>query len=350
MFVVFEKLQQLWQNPKALLKVGGVVVLLLIVLPLATNMFNNTVRSLGLNSGMRLTAPSMMMGGTGGSDGGMMYDEELAEGSMMKMGIANQAMPPRDPGYASGDDAEDYEITEYNANIRTNDKDPACTDIADLKALDYVIFENANEYDEGCSYTFKTDLEHKEEVLAVIEALDPYSLSENTYTIKRNVDYVTSEKEILEGKLASIVATLEEALSAYDEISRIATSTRDAESLASIIDSKVRLIERLTQERININEQLSRIERNLQQQMERLDYTYFYVSVYEDKYINLKDIKDSWKNAVQMFVYDANELMQSITIGVIGFILMLVQYVLYFFVLLYVAKFCWKHAKAAWTK
>lgn len=348
--LVLEKLMQLWQNPKVLIKIAGAIIVVLVVLSLASNLIGNTMRSLGLGDGIRLTAPSMMMGGN------YAYDSDMAieEGARVKMGVANQAMPspmpPSEPGYSTGDDAEDYEVTEYNASIRTTDKAPVCTEFAAMKAFKHVIFEKANEHESGCSYTFKTDHTHAKDILTVIEKYDPDNLSENTYTIKRTVDYVTSEKEILEEKLASINQTLEEALNAYDEITRIATNTRDAESLATIIDSKVRLIERLTQERININEQLNRLERNMQNQLERLDYTYFYISVHEDKYVNFDSIKDSWKNAVQSFVRDVNSIAQAATIGVIGFVLSLVQYVLYFFVLLYTAKFCWKHAKSVWMK
>ena len=347
MTIVLEKLKQIWQNSNALLKIVGVIIVVLIVLSLVSNLFGFTLRNFGLSNGLTMISPSATRE--------MFYGEDsMDEGGMMKMGVANQAMPspmpPSDGNFSGGNNAEDFEITEYNASIRTNDKEPVCSSIEQLKAKDYVVFENTNTYKTGCHYTFKVENEHAQEIYDIIDAFDPDNFAENTYTIKRRVDYITSEREILEEKLSSINTTLEESLNAYDEITRIATSTRDAESLATIIDSKVRLIEKLTQQRISINEQINRLDRNMSQQLERLDYTYFSVSVREDKYVDLENIKDSWKNAVQTFVHDTNSIIQGVTVGIIGLVLVVIQYVLYFFIVLFAAKFCWKHAKSLWMK
>ena len=128
---MFEKLQQLWQNPKALLKIVGAVIIVLIVLSLLSSLFGNTLRNLGLGEGFNIaTSPSM-----GGRN--VAYDGDMAEEmGAVKMDSANQAMPspmpPQDGGFSGGDDAEDFEITEYNASIRTTDKEPVCAEIANL--------------------------------------------------------------------------------------------------------------------------------------------------------------------------------------------------------------------------
>ncbi|MCF7844995.1 MAG: hypothetical protein K9M03_04170 [Kiritimatiellales bacterium] len=345
-------LKKLWQSPILLLKIGGAIIIVLIILSLAFQLIASTVRTLGWNGMLEgVTSPSMHIGkNVAMYDYDEEYDARMAEDSMGTTQSMPVPMPPDDGGFSGGDDAEDFEVKEYNATIKTRNKEDACADFADLKQKEYIVFEHANEYERGCSYTFKVEHAQVQGVLDLIEGFDPDDFSESTYTIKRSVEHVTSEMEILEQKLKSVNTTLENALEAYDEISRIATNTRDAESLASIIDSKVRLIERMTQEQININERMSRLERNMQQQMERLDYTYFYVSVREDKYVDIDNLQNSWKNAVQSFVHETNAIAQAISIGVITFVLTLVQYVLYFFILLFVAKFGWKYAKAVWMK
>lgn len=350
-------LKQLWQKPLLALKSAGALILALIVLLVVVTLVKNTLQTVGVSTNFGVSPPAMMGGNRMMYDDGMDYEEDMAmaEGSMAK-GYANTSMPvptpmpPREPGNVPGEDAEEFEVTEYNATINTRNADVDCADVAALKTRDDVIFENSNEYDTGCNYTFKVRNSAAPAVLDVITGLDPDRLTENTYTIKRTVDSITSEKEILEEKLESINDTLEEALNAYDEISAIATSTRDAESLASIIDSKVRLIERLTQERINISTQLSRIEKNMSNQLDRLDYTYFYVTIREDKYVDFDNLGESWKNAVRTFVHDINTLAQDISIGVVMFVLYLAQYLLYAFILLIVAKYSWKHAKTLWRK
>ncbi|MFC1655837.1 hypothetical protein ACFL3C_03140 [Patescibacteria group bacterium] len=277
------------------------------------------------------------------------YDGGFAEPGFAVGAPSIAPIPPRDD-IISGDDAEEFEVTEYNATIETRHLEETCAEISQLKALDYVVFENASEYDQGCNYTFKVKHANADEILAKIEALEPKDFSENTYTIKKRIDNLTNEVEILENKKASIEATLEEAISAYDEITELATKTQDVESLTKIINSKLQIIERLTQEKININERLDRLTRSKSDQLDRLEYTYFYVNVFENKFVDGEELKDSWKNAVKKFVRDVNSLAQDITINLALLLLLAFQYGLYLLILLVLAKYGWRFGKYIWKK
>jgi len=213
-----------------------------------------------------------------------------------------------------------------------------------------VIFENSSSYDKGCNQTFKVKKANVEEILAVLKSLDPKDLSENTRTIKSQVDDYTNEIEILEKKLDTIDDTLRSAVLAYDSITAVATKNQDAASLATIINSKLQIIERLTQEKINVSMQLDRYARAKAQEVDKLEYTYFYVNVYENKYVDGQGISDSWKNALRQFVYDVNTIVQDLTIGIIGFVLIIAQLLLYLFIVVFVLKYAWKGVKAIWDK
>ena len=188
------------------------------------------------------------------------------------------------------------------------------------------------------------------EVLAFIKDFDPKDISETTYTIKRQIDDYTSEEEILKSKLASIDDTLRGALRAYDEVTALATRTNDAGSLAKIIDSKIGVIERLSQERINAATQLDRLARAKADQLDRLLYTYFHVNIYENKFVDGEAIADSWKAAIRDFVRTLNQTMQDVTVNLLGALFIFAQYVLYFFILLFAAKYGWRAAKDIWKK
>lgn len=278
---------------------------------------------------------------------GMAYD---SDGLAAKDSLSVRNIVPPQPGSPAGESAEEFEVTDYNAAIETRKLAETCGLISALKSKDYIIFENANEYDKGCAYAFKVKNENVAEVLALIESLDPENLSANTYTIKRQIDDYTSELEVLEKKRASIDETLANAVSAYDKVTALATSARDVESLAKIIDSKINLIERLSQERIKINEQLDRLARAKADQLDRLAYTFFGVSIYENKYIDGQEIKDSWKAAIKQFVRDVNDILQDVTINLVDIALRVAQFVLYFFILLLAAKYGWRAAKYLWTR
>jgi hypothetical protein len=249
-----------------------------------------------------------------------------------------------------GANAEAFEVTDYNGSIETRNLDETCGEVAQLKKYDYVIFESANQYEHSCNYSFKVAKAHVEEILGAIKKLDPRELSENTRTIKNQVDDFTGEIEILQKKANSIKDTLENAVRAYDNITAVATRAQDAASLAKIIDSKIQVIERLTQESIDVSAQLDRLTRSKAGQLDRIDYTYFNINVYENKYVDVQGIKDSWKAAVKDFVGSINRTAQGITVGLVMMIVTIIQFALYILIVVFVVKYGWKLIKYVWTK
>jgi hypothetical protein len=342
-------------KPANIFKIAGLALVVIIVITLAFRLIGSSFKSLtpGSNGRSVVTQDAVFD----------MDDEEYAMKDMgygessgsVGLSIRNviapePSMPPMDNTATTGDDAEDFEVTEYGVNIETRHLEDTCKKVADLKSREDVIFENANEYERSCSYNFKVKHDSVDEILTIIEELDPKELNENTYTIKRLIDDYTSEVEILEKKMASIEETLNNAVSAYDDITDLATRTQDVESLAKIIDSKIRIIERLTQEKININAQLERINRSKAEQLDRLEYTYFNVRVVENKFIDGQNLKESWKVAVKSFVRDINTVAQDITINLVSLLFLILQYIIYLFIMLIIAKYGWKFAKNVWKK
>ncbi len=260
-------------------------------------------------------------------------------------------LPPEPPSPGTvGNNAEDFEVTDYDAYIETRKKQEVCATVANLKSLKHVIFELSQESDKTCIFTFKVERARAAEILAIIKDLKPKDLSENTRTIKSQLDDFTNQIEILEKKRASIDETLKNAIKAYDEITALAVRAKDVESLAKIIDSKLQLIERLTQERININQQLDYLARAKADQMDRLEYTYFNVRVYENKYVDGKEIKDSWIAAAQDFFFRVNEALQDASINLIALLFVLIPYIIYALIILVAAKYGWRLAKYIWNK
>jgi hypothetical protein len=339
-------------NPTQLLKFAAIafagVFILMLVSKILNPMMPNTLTQKYFDGATSNRAVSEPAGAPyyGGEEMG--YDSMDVETTSLSMrNIMPQ--PPADDGYATGDDAEAYEITSYSASIETRDVTRVCDTVAGLKSETYVIFEFTNIYDRGCNFTFKVETERVGEVLPVIEGLEPKDLSVNSETIKQLVEDYTSQEDILKSKLASIDETLTDAVSAYDEIATLARRTQDVESLTTIINNKVTVIERLTQERINITAQLERINRSKEQQLDRLEYTYFSINVYEQVFVDGEALKDSWKRAIKQSVHDVNEVIQQMTVGLISFVFLGLQLILYFFLLLFVAKYGWRITKKIWN-
>lgn len=320
--------------------VGAIVFVLSLV--------NSSVRPY-LNNQKEQISMSVMPGSYS-SAGEMAGNDILADQKSMAMAdLSYRNIAPMPQG-TTGNTAEQFEVTDYNAVIETHNKTEACARLAALKSLSYVIFEYAQDSDETCNYTFKVEQAKVGEILSVVKDLDPKDLFENTRTIKSQIDDFTNQTEILEKKLVSVDETLKSALTAYDQITALAVKTQDASSLAKIIDSKVQLIERMTQERININQQLEYLTRAKAEQMDRLDYTYFTVNVYENKYIDGQTLKDSWKMAVKNFFYNTNRALQDATIGLIAVLLAAIPYLIYAVLVVLAAKYGWRWLKKVWYK
>lgn len=255
---------------------------------------------------------------------------------------------PPGSGGTTGSDAEKFEVTEYSAYFESSNLDETCGAVVDLKKHDYVIFENSSEADTTCSYTFKVAHARVPEVLEILKQLDPKDLNEETFTIKNQIEDFTSETQILEKKRTSIDETLRNALSAYDQITSLAIRAQNPDALAKIIDNKLQLIERLTQERLSINEQLDRLSRARAQQLDRLEYTYFNVTVVEKKFIDGESLRDSWKQALRGFVRDLNAILQGLTVNLVLLLLVVLQFLIYFFILMVIAKYVWRATRRLW--
>lgn len=335
----------------------GLVLVLLVLIAGGKMVFRSAMYGMNPNFSV---APMFY---AGDSDASYAYEESakgypgFASGGMTTMPttLSSRNILPVPPIYpypqsTPGSDAEKFEVKDYNASIETRNIDDTCGEISSWKSRDYVIFENSNQGTRNCNYTFKVEQSHVSEVLEMVKALNPRDLSESTYTIKNQIQDFTSETEILEKKRASIDETLKSALLAYDQITSLAVKTQDADALAKIVDSKIQLIERLTQERISINEQLDRYARAKSDQLDRLDYTYFNISVSENKYIDGQSLKDSWKHAIAQFVRDLNRIVQGLTINLLLVLFMIAQFLVYLFIVLVIAKHAWRFAKKFWKK
>lgn len=328
------------------LKMGGIVLIAFVVLAIGIRLISAPFNSL---------LGTMRYGGAQTSSVAPMYDVNNKEMAMPDSEVSLSArnvagtISPQSPGTA-GNDAENFEVVNYTGSIETNHLSNTCAVVAELKTKDYIVFENSSEADTYCNYTFKVAKDHVAEVKEIIEGLNPKELAENKFIIKNQVEDFTSEIDILKKKAEVIDTTLKNALAAYDSITALAGRTQDAGALAKVIDSKIQTIERLTQERLHINEQLDRLGRAKAQQLDRLDYTYFTISIYENKYFDGEALTDSWKQAIRQFFFDLNRIAQDLSIGLISLLVTALQFILYFFIIVIVAKYVWRGTKYIWNK
>lgn len=328
---------------KSIAKILGLVAVGIIVFGMALSLIAFAFRT-------------MFMGESSSYDrnyynGGMMNEMATSDSTSIQS-LSKQVVIPPTPGTepTSGDTAEDLEIREHNGTIKTRKLDETCGTISELKALDYVVFENANEGKTSCYYSFKVKIEKENEILAKIKALNPESFDTQIYTIKKIVDDYDSELDILQKKLASIETTLADAQKTYDDLQVLATDKEDIESLAKIIDSKLNLINTLTQQRIEIRTEIDQFNKAKSEQLDRLNYAYFNLNIYEDLYFDFEAIKNSWKYEIKDFVNNFNELLQGISIQLARYVLNFIVGTIYFLISMGMLKIVWLFTKKIWVK
>ncbi len=274
--------------------------------------------------------------------------DEYSE-SVSKEMYTDPIMPPvPGPTPAPGIDAESYEVKDYFVSIETGNGERDCGVLKSLKNREDVIFESLNESLYGCNVAFKVKNSEVENVLKFLNELDPREVSENTYTIKREVSQFETQMDILKTKLAALDTALADALKSFSEVELMARRSGDVASLAQVTESKISAIERINISRLEVITELDRLDRAKAETLDRMDYIYFSVNIYENEWVRGSDLKDSWVAATQQLIRDLNGFLQDLSIGFVQFALMVVKYALYASVLYIVARPVIFRVRQAW--
>jgi hypothetical protein len=329
-----------------LLLLAAIALVVLYVLYWAAQSLTNQMT--GVQSGVTHSDVYVAQNGPGYAKGGrgsagMAYDmaEEVAP---MPPSVRN-VLPPYDDGYVPGADAELFETRAYTAYIRTTNLARVCDTIEDWKPQTYVVFEEQTRSDESCHYRFKVERNKSDEVLAAVKALNPDELVADTETIKEQVVDYTSRLEILQSKEQVIENTLDQAVSAYEELVDLAKEAEDVSTLGKALDAKLQQVERLTMERINVASQIEQVAREKAKALDRLAYAHFSVSVSKYDVFDWDSIVNSWEHKLERFVYDVNTFIQAITLGLLMNLLRLALFLVYLFILLVLARTLWHYGR-----
>ncbi len=244
--------------------------------------------------------------------------------------------------------AEDYEVKNYSANYRPSDKTEICATILDLKADPEIVFSSSRESDSSCRFTFEVPNARADEIVAILESLDPDDLNSNIRTIQKSVEGTSDQLDILRQKLRQTESTLSGAQTAFEELMTLATNSRDIENLTQLITLKIKSIEQLAQTRISINQQIQQVQNSRAEQLRQIANTAFNISVHEEKFINWQNISDDWKYEIRSFVDNLVDLTQFVSVKLVSFVLYSAATILYFAIAFGFLKIIWIVGKKVW--
>ncbi|MCF7836183.1 hypothetical protein K9N08_01715 [Candidatus Gracilibacteria bacterium] len=287
--------------------------------------------------------------GNGNYAGG--YAEMAMGSSYSAKSLSSRNILPPIPDEGGGivdADAEDYEVHNYSASYKTSDKTEICGEVADLKNRKEIIFTSANESDSSCNYRFEVENKFVDEILEILKKLDPEDLNASVYTIQKSVEGTSDQLDILTQKLAQTESTLAEAQKAYEDLMKLATNSRDVENLTQLITLKIDAIEQLAQTQISTNQQIQQVQNNRAEQLRLIANTTFNVSVYEQKFIDWKNIANDWKQEIRNFVSNLNDLTQFVSVKLVSFVLYSAAAILYIGAAFGFLKLVWFVGKKVW--
>ena len=156
----------------SILKIAGLALVAIIVIALAFRLIGSSFGSFFSNKSFNgMMGQSMPAYDMDYADEEMAYGEAMGAPSLSVRNVMTSeiAPTPTPDDVITGDDSEEFEVTEYRASVETRDLKEDCDKIAMLKSRKEVIFENASEGDRSCNYRFKVKAGSVEEVLGIIE-------------------------------------------------------------------------------------------------------------------------------------------------------------------------------------
>lgn len=309
-------------------------------------------RSTGTNqasTSVGITVPSFTpgMANFGGGGGGGAPAPSASNVGLLIFSNNEAQKQSGDSGFLSGTE-EDFEITNYTTTIRTRKLDETCTTIDVLKKEKEIVFEQSQQYDHRCSFVFKVEKPRTEYVLTLLKKLNPETFQENTQSIKSTVENFLTNEEILKKKLELTESTLVDAQNSYSEIQKIAVSQSNIESLTTLIQNKLSIINQLTTERMNIKIEMDKIAKEKAKQLDSLRYTFFTVSVDDIVIVDVKSIKNSWNHSITNLVNTANEVTRGITLELAGFGLIVLKWFVYLVLFVALLKYTLIILKKIW--
>lgn len=257
---------------------------------------------------------------------------------------------PQAPAVTNKAEAEKYELSSYNATIKTRHFEEDCASVQALKKDSSVIFLSVNSAKTYCTFSFKVEKAGLQKVLDILKGMDPDSLNENVETIAATLATYDRRKEILETQLTVVDATLKNAIASYEELSSLAVKSRDANSLATAINNKIDIIDRLSTKKLSIEEQLRSMSLSSSDSKAETGFAHFSVSVTKDTYIDGEAIATSWKYATQTLLNKINILLQELSLGFISVMLTLLKYMLYLLVFVALLKYVKRAVIWIWNR
>jgi len=319
-----------------------VIIIGLTILKISTGLYSSTM---SIGQGGSASTPRMPSGSY--SDGGYSSNGAMKMAHSDSLSYGGGTYYEQD---AVTKKAEKLERTSYDATIESRHFDDDCETIHSLKAKDEIIFVSSSQSKNSCQFSFKVEKGKEGAVLETLKNLLPKNLNESIYTIEQQITDTTRQKEILESQLQSIDITLKDAIASYEQVTKLSVQSLNATALATAINNKIDIIDRLSVKKLTIQNQIQSLTHGNDDTVRSTQYVQFNVYITKDMYIDIDAIKASWKYEVKNLLNSINGTIEDITLGFIVVLLLFGKYILYLFTAVFLLKIVKKGLVWIWRQ
>ncbi len=251
--------------------------------------------------------------------------------------------------WASGADAENYNVDTYNALIRTTRLDRLCDALASWRQYDYVIFESSEQGQHDCNFRFKVPQSDAQGIVHALEELKPVAFTSTSQTIKQQLRDDENELAVLTDELNAVRDTLLDADAQYKELMRIATQSENPDTIAQAVQNRINQIQNLSEQARAISAQIASVQANKADNQDQIRYAFFTVHVRDYNIVDTVALRDAWVTQMQRFVLQVNDILAGITLGMLGFLLRVVEIGFYLGIILILAKVGYQLIRKLWS-
>lgn len=324
-------------EPKRALAVAVLAVVAYVVIVSILSLFNSVT--------------GVSQGGVSVTKSDMAYDSYGISREATNYAVPTAPGPepfPQGSGGVGDYDEQTYEARQYTATIKTGEYERVCSTIESWKPRADVMFEQVTRGETSASYRFKVTQQSAGALLAELQKLEPSDLTEQTEVVKKQLLLYTSELDVLQKREALLTETLDTVNSTYDELVALSKNANDVKTLANVIDDKLKYMQQLANQRIEVSRQIDAIAERKAELVDRIEYVTFYVTVQKYHILDTDGMKDSWVHALRVLAINANDTLQALTIGLLTFLLLLVKVVFFGLIVLVLVKYGWGMALRLW--
>ncbi len=242
---------------------------------------------------------------------------------------------------------------EYHASLRTGKTDRLCDALASWQEYEYITFTSVVRGRHGCSFTFLVPQSDTPGVIHSLQELKPVEFSSNIqsepYQEKTVSGDPTSRQQALESELVALQDAMQDADTYNKKLTEDAASSGDADAIAAAIDNRVSQIEQLSQRSLAVSQQLDALRAG-GSAVDHTNRSLFRVDVRDYNIIDAAALREAWLGHLQRLVLIINDVVASVTIGMLGFLLRVVEIGFYLGVILVIAKIAYQLIRKLWCR